>query len=314
MDNMFSSTIIPTVGRHTLTRAVNSVVSQNFDRDNFEVIVVNDSGKPLPWDEWQSSSRVQVINTNRRERSIARNTGAAIARGKYLHFLDDDDWLFPGALNHFWVLSQNKQAAWYYGSTQLVERDGSELIQLHHGIQGNCFLWAMAGEWIPLQSSLIEAGLFHRLGGFSPLLTGPEDIDLLRRVCLYGEIAGTPNLIAYVERGDAGSTTDYNRHPEVSRLAREKILDQPGVFPRMRAGADSSFWLGKLLRIYLTSAVWNLRQKQFSAVGSRFMLGLRVILHSGLKTLSKGFWNGFSKPYESPTFARGIELSDRFGS
>src|SRR5688572_30916233 len=108
---MFSSTIIPTVGRDTLARAVHSVLSQSSEKCDFEVIVVNDSGKPLPQQEWQSSTRVQVINTNRRERSVARNTGAALARGKYLHFLDDDDWLFPDALCHFWQLWQNQEAA-----------------------------------------------------------------------------------------------------------------------------------------------------------------------------------------------------------
>jgi hypothetical protein len=40
----------------------------------------------------------------------------------------------------------------------------------------------MAGEWIPLQASLIEAKTFFTVGGFNPLITGPEDIDLLRRI------------------------------------------------------------------------------------------------------------------------------------
>src|SRR5215467_1378107 len=106
---MFCSTIIPTVGRRSLARAVSSVLSQTFDKDDFEVIVVNDSGSPLIKAEWQSSPRVSIVNTNRRERSVARNTGAALAKGKYLHFLDDDDWLFPEALTHFWQLSQNHE-------------------------------------------------------------------------------------------------------------------------------------------------------------------------------------------------------------
>ena len=49
---------------------------------DFEVIVVNDSGQPLPDMDWQHCPRVRVIDTNRRERSVARNTGAAIAQGK----------------------------------------------------------------------------------------------------------------------------------------------------------------------------------------------------------------------------------------
>ena len=308
---MFSSTIIPTVGRATLARAVNSVLSQSFDKADFEVIVVNDSGEPLPWQAWRSLNRVQVINTNRRERSVARNTGAAIARGKYLHFLDDDDWLFPDAFCHFWELSQDNLATWLYGSSQLVDRNGSKLIQLHHEIQGNCFLHAMAGEWIPLQSSLIEAKLFHRLGGFSALITGPEDIDLFRRISLYENVAGTSSLIASIERGHAGSTTNYNQHSEQSRLAREQILDEALAFHRMKESAISAYWLGRMLRIYFTSAIWNLQHKRLAIAASRLASGLAVIVLSHFRISSVSFWNAFLRPYQSPTFARGIRLSGR---
>ena len=308
---MFSSTIIPTVGRVSLARAVTSVLSQSFDKADFEVIVVNDSGQPLAWQDWQSSSRLKIINTNRRERSVARNAGAAVARGEYLHFLDDDDWLFPDALSHFWQLSQDKGAAWYYGSSQLVDRSGKKLIQLHHEIYGNCFLQAMAGEWVPLQSSLIEAKLFHRLGGFSTLITGPEDIDLFRRICLHGNVAGISSLIAGIERGEEGTTTPYRQHPGQSRLAREQILDDPAAFHRMKESASSAYWLGRMSRIYFTSAVWNLQHKCFAMAASRLTSGLKVIVLSHFRIASLSFWNAFLKPYQSPTFARGFRLSGR---
>lgn len=308
---MFSSTIIPTVGRVTLSRAVDSVLSQSFDKGDFEVIVVNDSGSSLPWQSWHSSTRVTIVNTNRRERSVARNVGAALAQGKYLHFLDDDDWLFPDALCHFWELSQTVRIAWLYGSSQLVNRDGSELIQLHHEIHGNCFLQAMAGEWIPLQSSLIKADLFHKLGGFSPLITGPEDIDLLRRICLYGDVAGMSSLVATIERGEADSTTNYKQHPVLSRLAREQILDEPLAFRRMKESAVSGEWLGRMLRIYFTSFIWNLQKKRLAIAASRLTWGLVVIALSHFRIFSVNFWKSFLKPYESPTFARGIMRSNR---
>lgn len=308
---MFCSTIIPTVGRKTLSRTVNSVLSQAFDKEEFEVIVVNDSGDSLPVEAWQSSPWVRIVNTQRRERSVARNTGAAIARGKYLHFLDDDDWLFNDAFTAFWHLSQTCQAAWLYGSSQLVKRDGSKLIQLHHRLQGNCFIQVMAGEWIPLQSSLIEAKMFHQLGGFSPHISGPEDIDLLRRVCLQADVAEVPQLIANIERGESQSTTDYNRHPSLSRLARENILNQKNVFRRMRAGVSSAYWFGKLSRIYLTSAVWNVQKRRLATAASRLMYGIAVLLSAGHRVLSLRFWNSFAKPYQSPTFARGSQSSDR---
>jgi glycosyltransferase involved in cell wall biosynthesis len=302
---VFCSTIIPTIGRPTLTRSVGSLLAQEFSHDDFEVIVVNDSGRSLPYMDWQDSPRVQIIDTNRHERSVARNTGASLARGQYLHFLDDDDWLFPDALNHFWQLSQTDQAAWLYGSSQLVNRNGSPLIQLHHKMEGNCFLPAMAGEWIPLQSSLIKAELFHGLGGFSPLITGPEDIDLFRRICLCGQVAGTSSLIASIERGDAGSTTNYSRHSELSRLAREQILDDPAAFDRMKENATSGFWLGRMLRIYFTSSLWNLKHRRLAFAASRLASGLGVIVLGHVRTLTAEFWNALLTSYQSPTFARG---------
>jgi hypothetical protein len=158
---------------------------------------------------------------------------------------------------------------------------------------------------------LIEARLFHQLGGFSPLITGPEDIDLFRRVCLRGDIAETPNLVAIIERGEAGSTTDYNLHPDISRLARETILDANGAFSRMKGGAGSSLWLGRLLRIYITSAVWNVRRKRFFTAVSRLMYGLAVVLLGNFRILNRDFWVAFFWPYQSPTFERGIRFSGR---
>src|SRR5688572_12344723 len=103
---MLCSTIIPTIGRSSLQRAVESVLSQSVPGKEFEVLVINDSGSLLPEAKWQRSAMVKIINTNRRERSVARNTGAAAARGTYLHFLDDDDWLTEDAYQHLWALSQ----------------------------------------------------------------------------------------------------------------------------------------------------------------------------------------------------------------
>ena len=169
----------------------------------------------------------------------------------------------------------------------------------------------MAGEWIPLQSSFIKADIFHRLGGFSPLIAGPEDIDLLRRICLYGDVAGVPSLIASIERGDADSTTNYKQHPVLSRLARDQILDDPLAFHRMKENATSGHWLGRMSRIYFTSAIWNLQHRRPAMAASRLVSGMKVILLSHIRICSVAFWNALLRPYQSPTFARGMRLSNR---
>jgi glycosyltransferase involved in cell wall biosynthesis len=304
---IFCSAIIPSVGRPTLTRAVESVLTQTINLSEFEVIVVNDSGVPLPEADWQKSERVHIINTSQHERSVARNTGAAIAKGNYLHFLDDDDWLASDAYQHLWDLSQSSDAVWLYGNTQLVDRQSNPTIVLRHGLQGNCFIQAMAGEWIPLQASIIERNIFFKIGGFNPLLTGPEDIDLLRRVLLVGEVAETQNLIANVIMGGEGSSTDYVQHPHESRLAREDILDAPNTFQRMRTSASGSIWFGRMLRVYLTSAVWNLMHRRFSHALSRIFHAILNLIMAGISLLSKDFWLSVLNSYQSFAFERGIQ-------
>jgi glycosyltransferase involved in cell wall biosynthesis len=291
---------------------VSSVLDQVFTADDFEVIVVNDSGHPLPEADWQNSKQVRVINTQRRERCVARNTGAAIANGKYLHFLDDDDWILPGALQSFWELAQREgDAGWLYGSSQLVNRKGEALIQLHHHMSDNCFIQVMAGEWIPLQSSCIKAETFFTIGGFLPLLRATQDVDLSRRIALHYEMANTSNIVACIEMGIKGSTTDYKHASIYSRWAREKILNEPGVFARMRGSAYTATWRGRMMRIYFTSALWNLQHHRGFIATSRILFGLMSLILAGHRVFSPYFWRAAVTSYQSETFLNGFRAINR---
>lgn len=308
---MLCSTIIPTIGRYSVKQAVETVLMQNLPSGEFEVIVVNDSGSSLLEAAWQKSERVTIIHTAKRERSVARNTGAALARGKYLHFLDDDDWLAPDAYQHLWELSQSSHAKWLYGMTQLIDRQHRPLIQLRHNLLGNSFVQAMSGEWIPLQASWIERETFMRIGGFNPLLAGPEDIDLLRRLLLEEEIAETPNLVAHVIMAGEGSTTNQARHPQSSRWAREAILEATGAYSRMSSSAVNSFWRGRISRVYLTSSMWNLQHwRPFTAMG-RMLIFILATLHGGTSLFKKEFWQAVIHPYASVTFEKGHQETKR---
>jgi glycosyltransferase involved in cell wall biosynthesis len=305
------STIIPTIGRSSLAHAVESALGQSLSNAGFEVIVVNDSGNPLPEADWQKSELVQIFNTNKQERSVARNTGAAAAKGRYLHFLDDDDFLVSGAYQHLSELSQSSSAKWLYGMTQIIDRQHRTLIQLRHHLNGNCFIQVMSGEWIPLQSSWIDRETFMRIGGFNPLLAAAEDVDLLRRMLLHEEVAETPNLISHVIMGVEGSSTDYVNHPQWSRWARESILDLPESFTRMSSSATTPMWRGRMTRIYLTSAVWNLQRRRFFTALSRLSYSIAALLRSAAGLLRKDFWEAVVTPYASLTFERGQREADK---
>ena len=292
---MFCSIVIPTIGRESLTRAVRSVLDQTLTDASFEVIVVNDSGRPLPPANWHNSSQIQILNTNHRERCVARNAGAALAKGDYLGFLDDDDWLLPDALVHFWQLAQQApNAAWLYGAIQIVdEATGVCLAEVNSRLSGNCFAQIMGGAWAPIQTSLIRNQAFFEVGGYNPMIIGTEDLDLCRRIAYVGDFANTPAPMACLTRGEQWQTsTDYGRAPADTLWSRDNVLSEPGAFKRLLLSADSAYWNGRIVRIYLSTIKWNWQQKRFTQAFSRTFFALAALFRTLPHLFSTGFWQG----------------------
>lgn len=297
--SIFSSTIIPTINRITLSRAVHSVLDQKFDRDDFEVIVVNDSGSSLPEMEWMHSKRVRVIDTNRHERSVARNTGASIAKGRYLHFLDDDDTLLPDALCAFWDLDQKKgDAIWLNGSYLSVDNQGNMVEKINPENIGNNFALLMSGEGIPLQASLLSTRDFFTVGCFDPKITGVEDRDLGRRFAMVGEVCHTNEFVAQIRIGQEGSTTNWSIIAEGDRSSRENGFSLPGSFSRLWASAKTcswhgqvrrSYWHGRVCRAYSGSMAWNLKRGNLFTAISR---GAAALAFTNWRILTADFWQG----------------------
>jgi glycosyltransferase involved in cell wall biosynthesis len=301
------STIIPTIGRATLSQAVQSVIDQQSSSLEFEIIVVNDSGQPLPKMSWMEARNLQIIETNHRERSVARNTGAAIARGKYLHFLDDDDRLLPNAFDHFCKLIHQSKAAMYYGGYRFVDSNGNTLRDCYPDETGNCFIRFMSGEWQPLQASLFDAQIFHSIGGFRDLyslLGGDEDVDLTRRMSVKYDIAGVQELVAVIRIARNESTTNYSNLQEQSRQSREMILSMPGVFERLRDSAmerhkASDYWHGRMVWIYLSSVAWNIQKRNiFVSLSRSFYWGFAFV-GSFKYWFSRKFWRGATHPHQT---------------
>lgn len=317
MTPVFCSVVIPTIGRVTLERAIQSVLAQEGGAGNFEVIVVNDSGQPLPAADWQRAGCVRLVTTNRRERSVARNTGAALARGDYLCFLDDDDWLLPGALGALERLARRApQAAWLYGGIQVVGDNGNTLGEVNSGLNGNCLVQILGGAWAPLQASLIRSTAFFEIGGFEASICGTEDLDLCRRVALRGDFANTPATLACLQRGSGWHTsTNYGRAASDTRRSRDAVLSEPGTFRRLRqsarAASNPAYWYGRMLKVSLSTVQMNLRQRRLFAALSRAMFGLLVCVWAGRHSFSRCFWEGVRAEHVAGTLHFIIQAYER---
>lgn len=98
------SVIIPVYNAEkTLSRALDSLLQQTFT--NFEIIAVNDGSTDgcleLLNFYKRKDHRVQVLNKINEGPGVARNVGMSVARGKYITFLDADDFCEPNMLAEY---------------------------------------------------------------------------------------------------------------------------------------------------------------------------------------------------------------------
>jgi glycosyltransferase involved in cell wall biosynthesis len=90
------SVIIPTYNRSELVeRAVKSVLCQTYT--DYEIIVVDDGSTDDTRFNLQSYP-VRYIRQNNSGSASARNRGIRESKGKYIAFLDSDDWFLPDKL------------------------------------------------------------------------------------------------------------------------------------------------------------------------------------------------------------------------
>ena len=94
-----------------LHQCVDSLINQTFT--NIEIILVNDgstdSSPAICQGYAKKDNRVIVINQKNGGLSHARNSGNDVARGKYLTYLDADDWLNVNTCELVYHLAEKKQ-------------------------------------------------------------------------------------------------------------------------------------------------------------------------------------------------------------
>jgi glycosyltransferase involved in cell wall biosynthesis len=104
------SIIIPTFNRATLIwRAVESVMHQTWQ--DWELIVIDDGSTDNTAEIINSyqDERIRYFYQENQERNVARNNGIEQAHGKYVCFLDSDDYFLPNRLQGLYNCLQNSK-------------------------------------------------------------------------------------------------------------------------------------------------------------------------------------------------------------
>ena len=128
--NPFFSIIIPLYNREkTISRAIESILNQTFQY--FEIIVIDDCSNDHSLEIVHKlkvlDARIKCFkNEINQERCISRNKGIQIALGKYICFLDSDDYHLPIHLETFYhkILEEKEPKAFLFTSAWNETEDG----------------------------------------------------------------------------------------------------------------------------------------------------------------------------------------------
>ena len=185
MSNSFSiSVIIPTYNRrHTLPRAINSVLNQKVEIS--EIIIIDD-GSTDGTSQFISSNypSLKYIYQNNRGVSAARNIGIKSARSNWIAFLDsDDEWLNTKLVEQLKLLKKHPEIKFIHTDETWI-RNNNEVKQKqsHKKYGGYIFNKSLEKCRISPSTVVCKRSLLIELNGFDEDLLICEDYDLWLRI------------------------------------------------------------------------------------------------------------------------------------
>lgn len=202
------SVIIPTYNRlELLKETVESVRNQSF-RD-FEIIVVDD-GSTDGTAEWlKGRSDIRSLSQTNSGIATSRNNGAAIARGRWLAFLDHDDlWARDKLANQMEFISKNSEVA-LVAARHVRLGNRYRVPRRPKWIKGDLFVKAYSESFIHTSSVMIRKDVFDAIGGFPPRYRFADEFDVWLAISRDFTIAYFDKPLVFIRFYE--SNTSHNR-------------------------------------------------------------------------------------------------------
>jgi len=198
MPSPLISVILPTHNRRTLVlRAVDSVLRQDC-RDR-EILVVDDGSTDGTADALAAVPDCRVIRLEHGGPAIARNRGVAAAAGRYVAFLDSDDYWHPPHLSSLLAAVNQPRVGLAYSPIRSESLDGQPLGRQRDRrkyYSGHIVGPLFEHVFIHTSNVLCETDLVRQVGGFDESLPVCEDYHLWLRLALRCEMACTDRVTA----------------------------------------------------------------------------------------------------------------------
>ncbi len=121
-----------------MDRCVSSLVNQTLGIENMELIFVDDASKDstyrklLQWEHIYPESIMVIHCGENRKQGVARNVGLKYASGKYIGFVDSDDWVEPEMYEQMYEIAKRTSADMVGVLYQREGEDGEIYFRKNH--------------------------------------------------------------------------------------------------------------------------------------------------------------------------------------
>lgn len=297
------------VGQY-IYKCVDSIFSQLKEFNVVEVIFINDGTKDnsinviekyLIDHNLENNVNIMIINQANKGLSGARNTGISIAKGKYIYFLDSDDYLQKDffkkilpLLNEDYDIIEFNSIKFYYENNKLIEKCHRNIKNMGLNIINNenlrldLFSWQDWAVWYRIfNRKLVSENLFPEGYLYEDVMTVPfiynkvEKVFSLDEYLIFYRI--NPTSIMNVRNTKCLESTDhalnmfnkFEKSPYLNVVRSRFVI--ASVFNLMRNYGliETYFWLKKNL-IILNKREYNLIRSKKLKLANKYPLLLLV--------------------------------------
>lgn len=284
------SVIIPTYGRaKTLKRAIESVIAQTYS--NIELIVVDDNNPGTEYrkkteelmNNYCDSGKIEYIKHEyNRNGAAARNTGFFVSKGKYICFLDDDDYFYPDKIKEQVIFLDNRSEydAVYCGWS----KKGKEYTQ---NFKGNLTEELLLMKYQPITPTIMfSRSSLESIKGFDESFLRHQDYELMIRFFYEHRITFIDKCLVGLGENDGENVLLGQELEKLKSDFLEKFSNTIDQLEKVKSGTKKKIISKHYARVFLS----HLNHKYYSLAlrlffSQMFKHPLRFIYEVGKTTI-----------------------------
>ena len=266
------SVVIPAYNRaSTIEAAIQSALAQT--HRELEVVVADDGstdGTPELVEAIASrDSRVRLVrSTSNSGAQAARNRGIAVARGRWVAFLDSDDELLPRSIEVRLQAAQSDRTEVAHSECLVLGSDGAKMRFNTPPVRGNALHRLLAGPGPTFPSLMVTRHALDAVGGLDESIHAFQEWETAIRLATVARFTfvSEPTFV-WNQTGSDTISADFARgargYEQVVRKHLRRILRECGPAVVSAHLLESARWYGladmrsvALTRIVLAAAIW----------------------------------------------------------